>query len=182
MHRMNFSYRIHSRTSYRWMEEVNMGVAASMAETPPWLRQGQHLILLHNESQIAYQAILESLESAMDRVRQDKRAGSKVGRPKRLARLPCAWKTQYLGCPPSPPIYGPSQFQDTFGIPMCVFENVLELCGTSLSSGSAADGRPAHPADTILLLTLRILRTGSPAIQFDDQCGMGRSTISEKFR
>ena len=122
------------------------------------------------------------VQREIDQVRQDKRRGSVLGRKRRIRRLPCRWPGQYFGSPLCPPIYNDRHFRDTFGVPKGLFRNILDRIGSSLTSRPAADGRPPIPPDVQLLTTLRILRTGSAMVQFDDQSGMGLSTIREKFR
>ena len=43
-------------------------------------------------------------------------------------------------------------------------------------------GQDSMSADIAVLMTLRVLRTGSSCQQFDDQCGFSKSTVNSRFK
>ena len=159
---------------------VVVALAASEAALGP-----QALIaftMIQHRSAERLSRVVERLDEEMARIRQDKRGGSKVGRRKRLRRLPCRWREQYFGDIEDLPVYNDSHFRNMFGIPKHIYSRILDSVGPVLYRRPACDGTPAHGPDLQLLTTLRILRTGCPCSQFDAQTGMGLSTIRENFR
>ena len=165
------------------MEDAVQGVAAFAAEeatlrTPALLA----LAMIRDGLMNRLVSVIRSVNREVANIRRDKRGRSNPGRKKRLKRLACRWMLQYFGSPTSQPIYSDSHFRDTFGVPKLVFSRILNSIGPHLRLPPACDGTRAHDPDVQLLVTLRMLRTGSPFGQFDDQTGMGVSTIREKFR
>jgi hypothetical protein len=75
--------------------------------------------IFHQQSRVYEMAGEAILDTAAMELRRDKRGGSRVGRCKRRARVPCRWPQLYLD--PATCVYTPQDFRDTFGVSKEVF-------------------------------------------------------------
>ena len=122
---------------------------------------------------------VEELEHAKKLLFTDKRGGSKAGRPKAKARLPCNWKRQYLD---KDPVYTEKDFRDSFGAPRGVFEELVAAISDDLTVASDAAGKSGMTPEIAVLAALRTCRAALAAKQLDDQVGFSASTIRGKVR
>ena len=150
------------------------------ADTPFALHHGSRVVAaLFDEEERLFNSAKARRILAIKHILKNKKGGSKPGRIKRLNRLPCLWLIQYFG---DAPVYPSSNFKDTFGVPKSIFFELHEVVGPRIQCGRACDGTPPISTEVLLLMTLRMLRTGNSCHQFDDQVGIAKSTILKKFK
>ena len=123
-------------------------------------------------------ACLSGISKATAEVVRDKRGGSKPGRPSKIPRLLSQWPQQYLGADPT---YKGVEFRERFGVPRCVFEEIVNSIGGVVDGGVNCAGTRGMDGTLAIMYTLRRCRTGCPADQFDDQVGFAGSTLTGKF-
>lgn len=130
------------------------------------------------ETKIIKESVLTELEDVKLELLRDKRSGSRPGRVKKRRRLPSQWYEQYLS---DNAIYSHTEFRARFGVPRAVFDKLLRAIGNDIKPRPDGSGMVTGSSELFLLYTLRRVRTGNCADQFDDQTGIAPSTLAKKF-